>query len=36
MLFLPNIMTEIKAGDELLIFAKPEHAKDAESLFISK
>ena len=33
---IPNIMTEIKVGDELLIFAKPEHTKDAESLFISK
>ena len=33
---IPNTMTEIKAMDELLIFAKPEHAKDAESLFISK
>jgi len=33
---IPNIMTEIKSNDELLIFTKPEHAKDAESLFISK
>ena len=33
---IPSTMTEIKAGDELLIFAKPEHTKDAESLFISK
>ena len=31
---IPNMMTEIKSEDELLIFAKPENAKDAESLFI--
>ena len=35
-IIIPNFMTEIKSGDELLIFAKPEDAKDAESLFISK
>jgi len=33
---IPNIRTEINSNDELLIFAKPEHAKDAESLFICK
>jgi len=31
---IPNMMTEIKSEDELLIFAKPDNAKDAESLFI--
>jgi len=29
-------MTEIKPDDELLIFTKPEDARNAESLFVSK
>ena len=33
---IPGSMTEIKPDDELLIFTKPEDAKNAESLFVSK
>ena len=33
---IPSALTEIKPLDELLIFAKPEDAQDAESLFVSK
>ena len=33
---IPGSMSEIKPNDELLIFAKPEDAKNAESLFVSK
>ena len=33
---IPNTMSEIKANDELLIFAKPEDAQEAENLFVSR
>ena len=33
---IPSTLTEIKPGDELLIFVKPEDAQDAEGLFVSK
>ena len=33
---IPHHMTEIKAFDELLIFTKPEHAHDAENLFVKR
>ena len=33
---IPNTMTEIKFNDELLIFAKPEDAQEAENLFVAR
>ena len=33
---IPNTMTEIKFNDELLIFAKPEDALEAENLFVAR
>ena len=35
-IIIPHHMTEIKALDELLIFTKPEHAHDAENLFVKR
>ena len=35
-IIIPNRRSEIKSGDELLIFTKPEHAQKAENLFINK
>ena len=35
-IIIPNSRTEIKSEDHLLIFTKPEHAHDAESLFVIK
>ena len=33
---IPNTMSEIKSNDELLIFAKPEDAQEAENLFVAR
>ena len=35
-IIIPHKRSEIKAGDELLMFTKPEHAQKAESLFVNK
>ena len=35
-IIIPTKRTEIKSGDELLIFTKPEHAQKAESLFVNR
>ena len=35
-IIIPSKRSEIKSGDELLIFTKPEHAQKAESLFVNK
>ena len=35
-IIIPNYMTEIKSGDELLIFTKPEDAQSAENLFVNR
>lgn len=35
-IIIPVYSSEIKSGDELLIFSKPEHVKKVESLFIHK
>ena len=35
-ILIPTKRSEIKSGDELLIFTKPEHAQKAESLFLNK